>query len=216
VRYNRRNDSDVAATEDPMEIYDVSVPVRQGMVTYPGDPTVKLERAASIAGGDVVNLTRIDFGLHSGTHVDAPVHFIDGAAGVDSVPLDVLVGPCEVVEVPDLSVDSVARVPDGVERVLFKTPNSELWARDDFAAEFAHLEGEAARLLVERGVRLVAVDYLSVGDEEAHHALLGAGVVPVEGLDLRGIAPGPYELVCLPLRVVGADGAPARAILIRR
>src|SRR5919197_6205823 len=199
-----------------MEIFDVSVPLREGMVTYPGDPTVKIERAASIAGGDLVNLTRIDFGLHSGTHVDAPVHFIEGAAGVDSVPLDALVGPCVVVEVPDLSADSVAHVPAGAERVLFKTPNSELWARDEFAEDFAHLDGEAAAILLDRGVRLVGVDYLSVGDEAAHHALLGGGVVPVEGLDLRGIEPGAYELICLPIRVVGADGAPARAVLLRR
>ncbi len=199
-----------------MEILDVSVPIREGMVTYPGDPVVRLERAASIADGSPVNLTRIDFGLHSGTHVDAPVHFIDGADGADSLRLDVLVGPCEVVEVPDLTRDSVAKSPEGIERVLFKTPNSELWASDEFAADFALLDGDAARLLVERGVRLVGVDYLSVGDEEAHLALLEAGVVPVEGLDLRGVEPGPYELVCLPLRVVGADGAPARAILIRR
>src|SRR5439155_20105121 len=156
------------------------------MVTYPGDPDVRLERAASIAGGDVVNLTRIDFGLHSGTHVDAPVHFIEGGAGVDVVPLDALVGPCEVVEVPDLLRESVGQAPLA-ERLLFKTPNSELWARDEFAEDFALLDGEGARLLVERGVRLVGVDYLSVGDEEAHHALLEAGVVPVEGLDLRAI-----------------------------
>jgi arylformamidase len=199
-----------------VEILDVSVPIREGMVTYPGDPDVRLELAASIADGSPVNLTRIDFGLHSGTHVDAPVHFIDGADGVDSLRLDVLVGPCEVVEVPDLTRDAVARAPEGLERVLFKTPNSELWASDEFAADFALLDGEAARLLVERGVRLVGVDYLTVGDEEAHLVLLGAGVVPVEGLDLRDVEPGPYELVCLPLRVIGADGAPARAILIRR
>jgi arylformamidase len=198
-----------------MKMIDISVPLREGMVTYPGDPVVRMERAASIANGDVVNLTRMDFGLHSGTHVDAPVHFIDGASGVDSVPLEALVGPCEVVEVPDLSRDSVAHAPEGVERVLFKTPNSELWARDEFAEEFARLDGEAAALLVERGVRLVGVDYLSVGDEAAHNALLGGGVVPVEGLDLRGVEPGSYELICLPLRVVGADGAPARAILVR-
>jgi arylformamidase len=198
-----------------VEIFDVSVPLREGMVTYPGDPEVHLARAASIAGGDVVNLTRIDFGLHSGTHVDAPIHFIDGAAGVDTIPLDVLVGPCEVVSLPDLSSESVRRAPRA-KRLLFKTPNSDLWARDEFAEDFARLDGEGARLLLERGVKLVGVDYLSVGDEEAHHALLGAGVVPVEGLDLRAVEPGPYELVCLPLRVVGADGAPARAILIRR
>jgi arylformamidase len=198
-----------------MEMIDVSVPIREGMVTYPGDPVVKMERAASIANGDVVNLTRMDFGLHSGTHVDAPVHFIDGASGVDSVPLEALVGPCEVVEVPDLSRESVAQVPEGAERVLFKTPNSGLWARDQFADEFARLDGEAAAVLLERGLRLVGVDYLSVGDEAAHHALLEGGVVPVEGLDLRGVEPGRYELICLPLRVVGADGAPARAVLRR-
>jgi arylformamidase len=198
-----------------MQIIDVSVPLHEGMVTYPGDPEVHLERAASIADGAVVNLTRIDFGLHSGTHVDAPVHFIDGASGVDTVALEALIGPCDVVEVPDLTRDSVARLPEDAERVLFKTPNSELWARDEFADEFARLEGAAARLLVERGVKLVGVDYLSVGDEVAHHTLLGAGVVPVEGLDLRGVEPGRYELVCLPLRVVGADGGPARAVLLR-
>jgi arylformamidase len=198
-----------------MAMIDISVPIREGMVTYPGDPMVKLERAASIADGDVVNLTRMDFGLHSGTHVDAPVHFIEGADGVDRVPLDALIGPCEVVAAPDLSRESAARAPEGAARVLFKTPNSELWARDDFAEEFARLDGEAARLLVERGLRLVGVDYLSIGDEEAHNILLGAGVVPVEGLDLRGVEPGSYELICLPLRVVGADGAPARAVLIR-
>jgi arylformamidase len=198
-----------------VEIFDVSVPLREGMVTYPGDPHVRIELAASIAGGDPVNLTRIDFGLHSGTHVDAPVHFIDGAAGVDAIPLEALVGPCEVVEAPDLSRDSVAAAPVA-ERILFKTPNSQLWASDEFAEDFARLDGEAAMLLVERGVRLVGVDYLSVGDEGAHRALLEAGVVPVEGLDLRAVGAGSYELVCLPLRVVGADGAPARAILIRR
>lgn len=199
-----------------MEIFDVSVPLREGMVTYPGDPVVKLAHAASIADGDPVNLTRIDFGLHTGTHVDAPVHFIEGAAGVDSLPLQTLIGPCEVVELPDLSRDSVARTPEGTERVLFKTPNSELWASDKFAEDFARLDGDAAAVLVERGIRLVGVDYLSVGDEAAHHALLEAGVVPVEGLDLRGVEPGSYDFVCLPLRVVGADGAPARAVLIRR
>jgi arylformamidase len=195
---------------------DISVPLREGMVTYPGDPVVRMERAASIAGGDVVNLTRMDFGLHSGTHVDAPVHFIDGASGVDQIPLEALIGPCEVVEVPDLGRDSVARAPEAAARVLFKTPNSELWARNEFVEEFARLDGEAAALLVGRGVRLVGVDYLSVGDEDAHHALLEAGVVPVEGLDLRGVEPGGYDLICLPLRVAGADGAPARAVIVRR
>jgi arylformamidase len=199
-----------------MRIIDISVPLREGMVTYPGDPVVRLERAASIADGDVVNLTRLDFGLHSGTHVDAPVHFIDDGTGVDEIRLDALIGQCHVVEVPDLSASSVATAPEGAERVLFKTPNSELWSRDEFSEDFAMLDGAAATVLVERGVRLVGVDYLSVGDEAAHRALLGAGVVPVEGLDLRGVEPGRYELVCLPIHIVGADGAPARAILVER
>jgi arylformamidase len=199
-----------------MEIIDISVPIRTGMVTYPGDPQVRLERWSSIAQGAPANLSRLDFGVHSGTHVDAPLHFIVGAAGAEELSLDVLTGPCEVVTVEELDAAAVESVPEGVERVLFKTPNSELWARDSFADEFLRLDGPAARALVERGVRLVGVDYLSVGDEEAHQTLLGAGVVPLEGLDLRRVEPGSYELHCLPLLLVGSDGAPARAVLIRR
>ena len=199
-----------------VELIDVSVPIRSGMVTYPGDPGVTVERVVEIGEGSAYNLSKIDMGLHSGTHVDAPVHFIADAAGVDELPLDVLVGPCEVVELEDLSAASVTRVPAGVERVVLKTSNSELWARESFVEEFERLDEAGARTLVERGVRLVGVDYLSVGDEAAHVALLSAGVVAVEGLDLRGVDPGSYELICLPLRVVGADGAPARALLVRR
>jgi arylformamidase len=198
-----------------MEIFDVSVPVRTGMVTYPGDPEVHLQRERSIADGASNNLTRIDMGAHSGTHVDAPVHFIDGAAGTESLPLEALVGPCVVVEVGGLAESDAAAAPEGAERVLFKTPNSELWARDEFPEEFARLDGAGARLLVERGVKAVGVDYLSVGDRKAHRILLGAGVVPIEGLDLRGIDPGEYFLVCAPLKLVGSDGAPARVFLVR-
>jgi arylformamidase len=198
-----------------MEVLDISVAIRPGMVTYPGDPQVYLERVSSIAAGAQANLSRLDFGVHSGTHVDAPLHFIDGAPASESLPLDVLIGPCEVVAADRLDVEAVARVPEGCERVLFKTPNSELWSRDTFADEFTRLDGAAAGLLVERGVRLVGVDYLSVGDEEAHRTLLGAGVVAVEGLDLREVEPGRYRLVCAPLKIVGSDGAPARAVLIK-
>jgi arylformamidase len=199
-----------------MKIIDISVPVHTGMVTYPGDPEVRLERVKAIADGESANISELDLGVHSGTHVDAPIHFIEGAAGTDELPLDVLNGPCEVVEAAALDESAVGAVPEGAERVLFKTPNSELWARDTFPETFERLDGAAAGALVERGVRLVGVDYLSVGDEDAHHALLGAGVIPLEGLDLRGVEPGSYELHCLPLRLVGSDGAPARAILIRR
>jgi arylformamidase len=198
-----------------MEIFDISVPIRTGMVTYPGDPEVRLERAASIADGSPANVSKLACGVHSGTHVDAPVHFIEGAAGVDKLPLDVLLGPCVVVAAEGLSVDDVAGAPEDAERVLFKTPNSEFWAQDDFPDEFARLGGEAAQLLVDRGVKLVGVDWLSVGDEEAHHILLEAGVVPIEGLDLRGVEPGDYFVVAAPLRIEDSDGAPARVLLIR-
>ena len=193
-----------------MEIIDVSVPVRPGMVTYPGDPEVRLERVSSIAEGEVANISRLDFGVHTGTHVDAPVHFVEGAAGAEALPLDALVGPCIVVDGLE-----PAAVPAGSERVLFKTPNGRLWERDDFADDFVKLDGEGAQALVAGGVRLVGIDYLSIGDEEAHQVLLEAGVVAVEGLDLRGVEPGPYQLVCAPLKLVGSDGAPARVLLLR-
>ena len=187
------------------ELLDISVPIRPGMVTYPGDPAVHLERVRSIAGGDGYNLSRLDFGVHSGTHVDAPAHFVEGGTSAESLPLDVLVGPCRV-------VDGI-QVPDGVERVLFKTSNSELWERETFADEFESLDGATAQALVAAGVRLVGIDYLSIGDEEAHEILLGAGVVAIEGLDLRAVDPGEYELICAPLKLVGSDGAPARVFL---
>ena len=193
-----------------MEIIDVSVPVRPGMVTYPGDPEVRLERVSSIAEGEIANISRLDFGVHTGTHVDAPVHFVDGAAGAETLPLDVLVGPCVVVDGPE-----PAAVPAGSERVLFKTPNGRLWERDDFADDFVKLDGEGAQALVAGGVRLVGIDYLSIGDEEAHQVLLEAGIVAVEGLDLRRVEPGKYLLVCAPLKLVGSDGAPARVLLLR-
>ena len=189
-----------------VEIIDISIPIRPGMVTYPGDPMVTLERVRSIAA-DGYNLSRLDFGVHSGTHVDAPVHFVDGATAAESLPLDVLIGPCVVVE--------GIQVPDGVERVLFKTSNSELWARDTVAEEFESLDAGTAQALVDKGVRLVRIDYLSIGDEDAHRVLLGAGIVAIEGLDLRGVAAGDYELICAPLKLVGSDGAPARVFLRR-
>jgi len=198
-----------------VEIFDVSVPLRTGMVTYPGDPQVRLERVASIDQGSPANLSRLDFGVHSGTHVDAPLHFVDGAAGADELPLEVLLGPCVVVAVEGLSLAEVAGAPENAERILFKTRNSELWAQNEFPEEFARLDGEAAQLLVNRGVKLVGVDWLSVGDEEAHHILLEAGVVPIEGLDLRGVEPGGYFLVAAPLKIEGSDGAPARVLLLR-
>jgi arylformamidase len=200
-------------------VHDISVPVHPGMHIYPGDPTVRLERHESIAEGAPANVSKLELGVHSGTHVDAPVHFIDGAAGTESLALDVLVGPVVVVDATNIGgqldeagLTSLA-LPDA-ERLLLKTSNSALWDEPRFAEDFVCLTGSGARYLLDRGVRLVGIDYLSIGDEDAHRELLGAGVVALEGLDLRDVEPGSYELVCLPLRLEGSDGAPARAILL--
>jgi arylformamidase len=203
-----------------VRIYDVSVPLLPGMVVYDGDPPTLLERVASLAGGDVVNLTRVSFSAHAGTHVDAPLHLFDGASATEALPLDVLVGPAHVVDATSVAgdIDAAAlaslALPDDAERVLFKTTNSELWSRSEFVQDFVEVAPDAAAALAAR-VRLVGVDYLSVGSPETHRALLGTGVVVLEGLDLREIAPGPYHLVSLPLKLVGSDGAPARTVLVR-
>ena len=184
------------------------------MVVYPGDPAVSITRAMSLAAGDIANVSQMELGVHTGTHVDAPLHFFDGARAVDALHLDALVGPAQVVEVTgqgDIEADSV---PESAERVLFKTRNSAAWAEEGFYEDYASISPECASRLVEAGVRLVGVDYLSVGSVETHQTLLQAGVIAVEGLDLREVEPGTYTLVCLPLKLVGSDGAPARAILI--
>ena len=206
-----------------MEIFDISVPIRDGMLHYTGNPPVHVRRVSSLEDGDQVNVSELDMGAHSGTHVDAPDHFLAEGAGAEALPLEVLIGPAEVVDagVATVALDLVTLrglellPPRGSERLLFKTRNSQLWGRDEFTRDFVRLDGEAAAYLVERGVKLLGIDYLSIGDADAHRILLSAGVVCVEGLDLRGIEPGSYELVCLPLKLVGSDGAPARAVLMR-
>jgi arylformamidase len=202
-------------------IHDISVPVRADMPIYAGDPDVELERASSIADGGHANVSKLSMGVHTGTHVDAPVHFLEGAPGMESVPLEALCGPAVVVDGTSIEGDSIGEsdleaigIPEGAERVLLKTRNSELWNQDEFTRDFLRLDGSGARFVVGRGIRMIGIDYLSVGDHEAHRELLGAGVVPVEGLDLRRIEPGEYTFVCLPVDLVGSDGAPARAILI--
>jgi arylformamidase len=200
-------------------IHDISVRIRTDMPIYEGNPGVELERASSIAEGDPANVSKLTLGVHTGTHVDAPLHFIDGAPGVEGIPLDALVGPAVVVDATGVERLGEAEleglgVPPGAERVLLKTRNSELWNRGDFTRDFLRLDGSGARFVVGHGIRTIGIDYLSIGDREAHRELLGAGVVPVEGLDLRKIEPGEYTFVCLPLDVVGSDGAPARAILV--
>lgn len=168
------------------------MPLRDGMPHWPGDPAFASERIRTIAGGDDYNLTAIHLSAHTGTHVDAPLHFLDGAAAVEAIDLDALAGPATVIEGRQLQGEAD-------ERVLFRCGSE--------------ISPVTARALVERGVRAAGIDSLSIGDAETHRILLGAGVVVIEGLDLSQAPPGRYELVCLPLLLVGADGAPARALL---
>ncbi|HKC20908.1 MAG TPA: RpiB/LacA/LacB family sugar-phosphate isomerase [Gaiellaceae bacterium] len=221
-RYRRRLEKiqSIESNGSRRIVHDISVPIRPGMHVYSGNPGVTLSRHESIADGAHANVSRLDLGVHSGTHVDGALHFIDGAAGTEALPLETLVGPVLVVDATgvetDLDEDAVKGLSLGdAERVLLKTRNSELWELPEFTHDFIRLTGSGARYLIDRGVRLVGIDYLSIGDVDAHRELLGAGVVAVEGLDLRAVEPGPYELVCLPIRLEGSDGAPSRAILMR-
>jgi arylformamidase len=195
-------------------IHDISVPLRTGMAVYPGDPTFAIRRVMSLSSGDVANVSQIELGVHTGTHVDAPLHFFEETAAVVALDLEVLVGRALVVDVPGDGDIGPGAVPDGAERVLFKTRNSEAWGREGYYEDSATISPEAAARLVDAGVRLVGIDYLSVGSVETHRTLLRAGVIALEGIDLREVEPGAYTLVCLPLKLEGSDGAPARAILI--
>lgn len=213
-----------------MPIYDVTVPLSAATLTYPGDPGIEIHSWLALANGDAANVSRINFGLHSGTHVDAPAHFIAGGAKVETLPLASMVGEAEVIAVPDdisaIDADFVARnCAPGAQRILFKTRNSAFWNDLDagFRADYTYLAPSGAASLVELGVKLVGIDYLSVEQFESqtfatHHALLSQGVVILEGLDLRAVAAGSYELICLPLRIAAGsgDGAPARVILRTR
>jgi arylformamidase len=203
-----------------MALHDVSVPVRVGMPIYRGNPGYSNALDSAIAAGATANVSALEMGAHTGTHVDGPSHFFDGAAGTEALDLSAMVGPCTVVEIPDRGLEPIDRaaleaagIPDDAERVLLKTTNSELWERDEFTHDFIRLDGSAAALVLERGIRLIGIDYLSIGDQDAHRALLGEPIVALEGLDLRGVEPGPYTLLCLPLRLVGIDGAPSRVLL---
>jgi arylformamidase len=208
-----------------MEAFDISMPLRPGMIIYPGDAPLRIERSHSIARGDAYNLTRLQLGAHAGTHVDAPLHFIEGAADVTALPLGALIGDAQVIDATAVTTDIDAAtlqrldIPPYARRLLFKTPNSLLWDRPDFSTDFIGITADAARLLVSKGMELVGMDYLSIAPNSdpasTHRVFLEAGVVVLEGIDLRHVHPGEYELVCLPLRIPGSDGAPARAVLLR-
>ena len=204
-----------------MKIYDVTVPLSKELVVYPGDPHFKISRRTKANEHDEkYNLSRYSCSSHAGTHVDPPFHLIEDGATVDKLPLELLMGRARVVEVTAPVIDeAVLKEFDFTvdNRVLFKTRNSYLWSQKSFVKEYVYITPGAARVLVNEGIKLVGIDYLSVdkfqAEPETHMALLSAGSIIIEGLDLREVEPGDYELICLPLKVTGGDGSPARVVL---
>jgi len=205
-----------------MRIHDITVPLSPDIPVYPGDPIFSVESCSSIADGDHTNLSRITLGSHSGTHIDPPYHFNNAGVRVDELALEVLIGKALVVEFPgvkEIGRNELERYRiEGTDRLLLKTDNSRLWQEREFREDYAALTAEGARYLLEAGVKLVGIDYLSIeafhGSGEVHRTLLDQGILVLEGLNLSDIKPGHYQLICLPLKLKGGDGAPVRALLI--
>ncbi len=209
-----------------MPIYDVSLTISNDLPVWPGDQPVDLKRNLDMQHGNVCTLSQMTCTVHVGTHLDAPAHFIKDGRGIDTLDLSKLIGPCHVADLrtsTTINADTLeqANIPNGTRRLLIRTRNSDYWARGDkaFHTDFVAIEPGGAEWIVQRGIELVGVDYLSVGAFEGgiptHEILLGSGVVPVEGLNLAGIEAGAYQLICLPLKLKDCDGAPARVVLMR-
>ncbi len=201
---------------------DVTLPMEAGMAHWPGDPQVEIDRIVDMGKGDICNVSRVTMCAHSGTHMDAPAHFLRDGAGVDTAPLEVLMGPARVIAIDDPV--SIRRADlekyhiQAGERIIFRTRNSQFSRDGGFQMDFVHIASDAAQYLAGQKVSLVGIDYMSVGGfyqdmVETHVALLGAGVWIVENLDLQHIGPGDWELICLPMKIVGCDGAPARVLM---
>ncbi len=209
-----------------MKIYDISITVKADMPVWPGDHDVLIERTINMEEGASNNLSVMHMGVHTGTHVDAPNHFLIDGSRMDDMPLDVLIGPAQVVVIPDeislITADVVKAcgLQKDTTRVLFKTRNTHWWQNGDtaFHSNFVAIANDAAKLLVEHGVRLVGLDYLSIapfGDSvDTHRTLLRAGIILLEGADLSQVPAGKYTLCCLPMKLGGAEGAPARTVLL--
>ena len=205
-------------------IYDISVPIRSGGIVYPGNPEIDITLQQAVAKGASANVSAIRFGSHTGTHADASRHFFDDGQPVDQIPLDRLIGPALLVSFPDTvraigAAELKAHDLRGRTRILLHTRNSALLAQKQFAPDYTYLAPDGAEYLVDKGVELVGIDYLSIeqfhsGHHRTHRTLLAKSVVILEGLDLSAPPPGEYQLICLPLRIEGCDGAPARAVLI--
>jgi arylformamidase len=207
-----------------MRLIDVSVPLDAQLPTYPHNTPFSLEPLKRIARGDSSNVSTLHMSAHTGTHVDAPRHFFDAGAGTESLALELLMGRARVIEIDSragIAAEDLAPIDlsDDI-RVLIKTHNSRLWGSPEFHEDYVGVTDSGAKHLVEHGIKVVGVDYLSVEKfhtpgAPAHHVLLGAGTIVIEGLNLRDVEPGVYEMFCLPLRIVGSDGAPARVVLRR-
>lgn len=208
-----------------MRTYDITLTISPDLPTWPGDPGIEIQRVEKIEDGSNANVSRVDMGVHTGTHVDAPFHFLQDGVTVDQLNISLLTGRAYVLHLPDADVITSkvleeAQIPPRTRRVLFKTRNSDLWAKEGsvFNTDFVGLSDDGAEYLVRRGVKLVGMDYLSVApyknSRPTHERLLEAGVVIVEGLDLSEVTQGRYTIYCLPLKIANSDGAPARAILI--
>jgi arylformamidase len=208
-----------------MHIYDVSLPISPELPTWPGDPTISIERVSKIEDGSDANVTRLAIGAHTGTHIDAPWHFLKDGSLIEDISLKVLTGRVYVLELPavDLITAQVleeAEIPPRTRRIIFKTTNSELWHHEPprFHTDFVAVSADGAQYLVDRGVKLVGIDYFSIAPfdnlVDTHQILLRAGIVIVEGLDMTEVSQGRYALYCLPLNLIGVEGAPARVILI--
>lgn len=204
---------------------DISAPLHNGMVVWPGDAPFERSLSLQIATGGPCNLSQISSTVHIGTHMDAPLHYLPLGGGMETMPITASIGRARVIEIHDSECVRIAelepcRLAKG-ERVLFKTRNSAPgWKTNHFQEKYIFIPPESARYLAQRGVQTVGVDYLSVGafesgGPETHRILLEAGIWIIEGLILQDVEPGEYELVCLPLKIIGADGAPARAVLRR-
>ncbi|MBE7494925.1 MAG: cyclase family protein [Verrucomicrobiaceae bacterium] len=203
---------------------DVSVPIRDGMVHWPGDPECHIKRVNKIEEGSVCNLTHLSMSAHTGTHMDAPRHFIADGMTMEQMPLEAVIGRAKVFDLTAVEGQITADHLKGLkfatgQRVLFKTRNStRSWAMNEFDKDFISIRADAAQYLVDQKVLTVGVDYLSIGGYgkdvvETHRIMLGAGVWVIEGLNLAEIKPGYYNLICLPLKIEGADGAPCRVVL---
>jgi arylformamidase len=205
-----------------MKLIDVTVPLDSRLPNYPGNTPFSLEPIKRLASGGSSNVSSLHLSAHAGTHVDSPRHFFDAGAGAEGLPLDLLVGRARVIDVPTrrgITADDLAPFDLSEDvRLLIKTPNSRLWGSSEFHADYVGVTESGAKHLVEHGVKVVGVDYLSVEvfktpGAPAHHVLLGGGAIVIEGLNLRDVEPGIYEMLCLPLPIVGSDGAPARVVL---